>query len=107
MEYREVNANFRALAEIRFKLLALVPTVSGLGIALTDQNTAADSPITALLSGLGLVVLLGIVAYDQRNSQLYNRLVGHAQFLERQMKLLQAGREPTDPPSRERSAVNS
>lgn len=96
-EYREVNANFRTLVDIRFKLLALVPTVSGLAIALTDQNTDADSPITALLSGLGLVVLLGIVAYDHRNSQLYYYLGLRLQFLEAQMKLPQAGKKPTDP----------
>jgi len=96
-EYQEVNANFRALAEIRFKLLALVPTVSGLGIALIDQKTDPDSAVTALLSGFGLVVLLGIVTYDQRNSQFYNRLDERAQFLEAQMKLPKAGEKPTDP----------
>jgi predicted cupin superfamily sugar epimerase len=98
VEYQEVNANFRALAEIRFKLLAFVPTVSGLGISLIDQKTDPDSLSTALLAGLGLVVILGIVIYDQRNSQFYNRLVGRAQFLEAQMGLLKAGIEPTEAP---------
>lgn len=85
VEYAEVNANFRALAEIRFKLLTFVPIISAAGIALLQLDP--DSPTTLLLGILGFLVTFAIVAYDQRNSELYNDLSSRAKFLEDQLHL--------------------
>ena len=82
-EYVEVNANFRMLTEIRFKLLAFVPTISGAGIALIRW---APDPLTIVLLGVcGFIVTFALIAYDQRNSQLYKDLVSRAKFLEAQL----------------------
>ncbi|MDN5869526.1 MAG: hypothetical protein L0H73_02205 [Nitrococcus sp.] len=67
-------ANLRQLAEIRLRLLAVLPTISGLAIGLATFDLAAfkASPLPRLLIGiLGFIVTLGVTFYDQHNSQLY------------------------------------
>ena len=100
-EYEQINNNFRMLAEIRFKLLALVPTVGGAAIYLLTKITvgasgpAVGNPPTMLppgagsdyatvgfLSVLGFLATLGITFYDQRNSELYGLLVTRGGELE-------------------------
>ncbi len=103
LEYAELNANFRLLTDVRFKLLAVVPLLSGVAafvlanIGLSAGKDGALAPGTqfgttttptqdwllALLGSLfGFLVSLGIVVYDQRNSELYNALVHRAKHLE-------------------------
>jgi hypothetical protein len=84
-EYDQVNNNIRALADIRFKLLALVPALAGVGAALLSDDPR--SPRTAVLALAGFVATFGVVAYDQRNSELYNSLIGRAKFLECKLDL--------------------
>jgi hypothetical protein len=102
-EYSQVNDNIRALADIRFKLLALIPPLGGVAIFLLSQAaiTRTDDPPAAqanppgpndfalvlLLSLMGFLATLGVTFYDQRNSEIYNALIGRARELERRMKL--------------------
>jgi hypothetical protein len=106
-EYAEVNANFRMLADIRFKLLAFVPTISGAGIALV--RWAPDPPATLLLGVCGFIVTFALTAYDQRNSQLYNDLVSRAKFLEAQLNAPARSSSPggqfTERPQRSRKLL--
>jgi hypothetical protein len=81
VDYEQTLSAWRLLTEIRFKLLALVPTIAGTAIALLSTR-GIDGWAAAMFSLLGLFVTLGIVFYDQRNTQLYNRLLGRAKFLE-------------------------
>lgn len=113
-EYQEVNGNVRSLSDIRFRLLAFIPALSGAGIylltAIGDPTKKTLSPCELLLSklmgtdgappaglspfdaakvmvigGLGFLATLGVVYYDQRNSELYNALISRARFLEREL----------------------
>jgi hypothetical protein len=94
-EYGELNSNIRWLADVRFKLLALVPVLGGVAVfVLTNVGLSAASAggtrslLLALLgSVLGFLASLGIVLYDQRNSELYNALIHRAKYLERRCKL--------------------
>jgi hypothetical protein len=94
-EYGELNNNIRWLADVRFKLLALVPVLGGVAVfALTNVGLSAVSDggtkslMLALLGSiLGFLASLGIVLYDQRNSELYNALIHRAKYLERRCKL--------------------
>jgi hypothetical protein len=94
-EYGELNNNIRWLADVRFKLLALVPVLGGVAVfVLTNVGLSAASDggtrslLLALLgSVLGFLASLGIVLYDQRNSELYNALIHRAKYLERRCKL--------------------
>jgi hypothetical protein len=97
-EYTQVNENFRRLADIRFRLLAFVPTLGGVAVyvlataglsaeSAPRQPTNAELRLVALIAATGFFVTLGIVYYDQRNSELYNALIHRAKFLERESKL--------------------
>jgi hypothetical protein len=53
------------LADIRFKLLALVPLISGAAIAfLTTDPVHASSQIVLAGGVFGLLITLGITIYD-------------------------------------------
>jgi len=77
---------YRQLAEIRFKLLAFVPTLSGAAVALLTEATI-DRWEKVSLASLGFLVTLGIVIYDQRNTQFYNGAISRAQYIETELEL--------------------
>jgi hypothetical protein len=84
LDYTMTADVFKALADIRFRLLALVPSVAGLGVALLGDGR----PTTQLGAGLlGLVATTGVLVYELRNSQLYNWSVHRARYLERRLGL--------------------
>lgn len=81
LEYEQVGQVFALLTDVRFKLLALVPTVSGAAVALLTNADIGRADQCALAL-LGFVVTLGILFYEQRNTQLYNNVIGRLQHLE-------------------------
>jgi hypothetical protein len=84
VDYEQTLATYRMLADIRFKLLAFVPTISGAAITLLSSKIAQTQPQTTLvISMLGFLVTLGIAFYDQRNSEIHDQMVSRAGFLER------------------------
>ena len=84
LEYKEVHAYWRTLTDIRFKLLAFVPTLTGLCVTFIPKT---HQPLEAFAIGLlGFIATLGITFYDQRNSELYNASIERAKFLECEMK---------------------
>lgn len=95
LEYAQINDNFRFLADVRFKLLAFLPTLGGIAVFVLSgvglQAGQAPAPATPeilvavlLVSLLGFLATLGITLYDQRNSELYNALIHRAKYLETQ-----------------------
>ena len=87
-EYKEVHAYWRILTDIRFKLLAFVPTLAGLGVVLIPNE-----PLGAFAVGLlGFIATLGITFYDQRNTELYNASIHRAAVLEREITKFKATR---------------
>lgn len=88
LEYAQVNENFRTLSDIRFKLLAFVPTLAGAAVFLLSRflDVQADEPseyaVFWEIALLGFLATLGITLYDQRNTQLYDQLIVRASFLE-------------------------
>jgi len=97
LEYAQINNNFRFLAEVRFKLLALVPTLGGAAVfvlsniglkAGVSSAGSFDELLLVLFVGtVGFLALLGITLYDLRNSELYNALIHRAKHLETQLNL--------------------
>jgi hypothetical protein len=89
-EYGEVTANFRLLTDIRFKLLAFLPVAAGAATALLSANGGRDGAAevrTLALAIFGLLVTLALATYNDRNDQLYDRLVGRAASIEWQLGL--------------------
>jgi hypothetical protein len=98
MEYEQVNTNFRMLADIRFKLLAFVPTLGGAAVYVLSSTIVTDKPVgnreylvAFLISMIGFGATLGILFYDQRNTELYNELIGRAKDLEELLQLRNKG----------------
>jgi uncharacterized membrane protein len=84
LDYQTTVQQFTVLADIRFKLLAFVPTVTGaaFGVLKDSPNKAA----TAAIGAFGFLVTLGIVFYEIRNTQFYDRAVHRAKALEGRLK---------------------
>jgi hypothetical protein len=85
LDYDQTNQLLRALMDVRFKLLAFVPTVSGAAVALLGRPRPAAELVGVGL--LGLVATLGVFVYELRNSQLLDALVHRAGELERLLGL--------------------
>ena len=85
-DYEEVWNSFRMLADIRFKLLALVPTVSAVAFVFITSQGLHNQPDAILgLSVGGFLVTLGIAVYNQRNSQLMSALRQRGCALEKKL----------------------
>jgi hypothetical protein len=89
LEYQQTTDLLRTLTDVRFKLLALVPTLSGAAVAFMGRPTA---PVQLLaLGGLGLAATLGILVYDLRNSEIYDYAIQRAQQLETELQIAPSG----------------
>ena len=87
--YGEVCTTWRALLDVRFKLLGLVPFVTvGVLVVLVPDSKPARDPTEwsiAVICGLGLVVTLGLLIYEIRNSELYDDLVSRGRRIEAEL----------------------
>ena len=70
LDYQQTTDLLRTLSDVRFKLLALVPTLSGAAIAILGHPRSAAELLGVGL--LGLVATLGILLYELRNTQLFD-----------------------------------
>lgn len=89
--YTEVGADWRALTDVRFKLLGLVPAVSiAIWAALVSNFDSLQKHATALLAGvvvcaLGFAVTLGLFIYDTRNDAFYDDLISRGRKIESEL----------------------
>jgi len=94
LDYEQTTQLLRTLTDIRFKLIAFVPTFAGASVGFFGHPRPA---VELLAVGvLGLVATLGIFLYELRNSQLYATAARHARDLERQLQLSGGGLEAHD-----------
>jgi hypothetical protein len=85
LDYEQTTQLMRTLTDIRFKLLAFVPTIAGASVGLVGRGARAGELLAVGL--LGLVATLGILLYELGNSQAYDELVQRASELEQQLGL--------------------
>jgi hypothetical protein len=83
LDYEQTVVLVRALNEVRFKLLAFVPTIAGASVAFLSSKASRAELLAVGL--LGLVATLGVFVYDLRNNQHYMRASVRAQELERRL----------------------
>jgi hypothetical protein len=80
LDYQQTTDLLRALTDARFKLLALVPTLSGAAVALLAHPGSAIQLLA--LGLLGLTATLGVLLYELRNTQLHDYALQRAQRIE-------------------------
>lgn len=85
-EYEQVGGQFRALTEIRFKLLGFLPAGTIATVLVDKDSSVVGEPGVA---AFGLLVTLCVAVYNKRNDQLYDELVSRAAQLERELGLRQ------------------
>ena len=83
-EYDTVVAQFRALTEIRFKLLGLLPLGTISAILFIPKDAGGVRPAVGFF---GAIVTVALFAYHLRNDQLYDELVSRAAQIERELGL--------------------
>ena len=84
--YSEVCSSWRALLEVRFKLMLILPTISvaALGELVLKQSSAP--PISrSLIAAIGLIVTSLLVLYDHRNCELYMDLIRRGRQIEKEL----------------------
>jgi hypothetical protein len=94
LDYEQTTQLLRTLTDIRFKLIAFVPTFAGASVGFFGRPRPA---VELLAVGvLGLVATIGIFLYELRNSQLYATAARRARDLERQLQLSGGGLDTHD-----------
>jgi hypothetical protein len=83
LDYNQTTDLMRGLTDVRFKLVAFVPTISGAAIAVLGHGHSTPELLAVGL--LGLVATVGIVIFDLRNTQLLDYAVLRAKSLEEQL----------------------
>jgi len=84
IDYEQTLTTWRMLVDIRFRLLAFVPAVAGVLVALAGRSPSATS---VLVAALGMTALFGIVMYDLRNTQFHDAAIHRGKELEKAMAL--------------------
>jgi hypothetical protein len=86
--YKEVVAQFRALTDIRFKLLTLLPLGTVATIFLAKDDSLIVEPVVAAFA---LIVTICVATYNKRNDQHYDELIAIAGQFERDLGLTTGG----------------
>ena len=81
IDYDQTTKLVHGFTELRTKMLAFVPTITGAAVGLLGEPRPAAELIGIAL--LGLVATLGIFVYELRNAQFYDAAVQRAKELER------------------------
>ncbi len=85
LDYDQTSELIRALMDVRFKLLAVVPTIAAAAVGLLGSaRSAADLLAVGLL---GVIATVGILLYDLRNTEILGATLRHVQALERLLGL--------------------
>jgi hypothetical protein len=84
LDYDQTTQYLRTLIDVRFKLLAFVPTVSGIAVAIVGRPRPAAELLG--VGVLGLLATLGIFVYELRNTQISGTLIRRAAELERRLQ---------------------
>jgi hypothetical protein len=85
LEYESASRLLATFTEYRFKLLALVPTLSGAVVALVSSSRTGVELLA--IGCLGAVATSGVLAYELRNGELRRRVGRRVKDLETELFL--------------------
>jgi hypothetical protein len=83
LDYDQTTQLLRTLTDIRFKLIAFVPTIAAASVGFFGKPRPAVELLAIGL--LGMTATLGILVYELRNSQIYAAAAKRAEQLERRL----------------------
>ena len=89
LDYEQTLKYFHSLHESRFKLLALLPVVTGTALGTVDITKSPQRSLA--LGAFGFLISLGLTFYEVRNTQLYDALQMRAKSLEAYLGFSRAG----------------
>lgn len=84
VDYTETIAAWRWYADVRFKLLSLLPLLTAVGVGLFAEGLGFPSLFVATL---GSLATLGIASYDLRNTMMHDAAIHRAKYLEEKLEL--------------------
>ena len=70
LDYQQTIGLLAGISDVRFKLLALVPTLSGAAVAVLGRPSSSAELLA--VGAIGLIATLGVLLYELRNTQLYD-----------------------------------
>jgi hypothetical protein len=85
IDYQQTTELLRSLSDIRFKLLAFVPSIAGAAVAFMGAGHSASELLA--VGALGLAATVGVLLYELSNSELYDEVVVRAAALEDKLGL--------------------
>lgn len=88
LDYAQTVDLLRGLTDVRFKLLAFVPTVCGAAVAFLSRSPNAAELLA--VGSIGLVATLGVAIYEVRNTQVSDYALERARALEAQLHQVSA-----------------
>jgi hypothetical protein len=100
LDYDQTQQLLRTLTDIRFRLLAFVPTIAGASVGFFGRARPAAELMAIGL--VGLVATLGILVYELRNSETYTAAARRARMLEQRLELGSGGLLSEHPASAQR-----
>ena len=83
LDYQQTIGLLAGINDVRFKLLALVPTLSGAAVAVLGRPSSSAELLA--VGAIGLISTLGVLLYELRNTQLYDYGLHRAQLLEQEL----------------------
>ena len=84
VDYSETLGIWRMYADIRFKLLGLIPTATAAGVGIFGSRPSYP---TVAVAAIAICSIFGVAMYDVRNTMFYDAAVHRAKELERQLGL--------------------
>ncbi len=82
--YEKLTDNVKQLEDVRFKLLAIVPSVSAIGIK-ELYGVKTEGNVKVFFAILGIVITSAIFIYELRNRQILKALNHRKVTMERQL----------------------
>lgn len=79
--YEKLTDNVKQLEDVRFKLLAIVPSVTAVGIK-ELYGVKTESNVKVLFAALGIVITSAIFIYELRNRQILKALNNRKNVME-------------------------
>lgn len=92
--YQRAGDVHKSLVDVRFKLLALVPTITAIGVTLLKDHASER----LLIGAFGLAISLAITMYEIHNSQLHDAAVHRVRTIETWLDLPAASDVGDRPP---------